>query len=202
MNIKAKIAGAIATGTILATVFASGAFASTNTVTIKNNGAGSTNTAIAVNKQKTKIKQANTTAVINLTGIDQDTGGNKANSNTGSGNVNVDSGNATVNLTNTTKTGGNTLSLNPCECNGTNEIIIQGNGTRSTNTVIAVNESKTNVLQFNETLVVNGTDVSQNTGGNTANNNTGTGTVAVDSGNATVNLTNTTTTGGNTLNLP
>lgn len=203
MNIKTKIAGAIATGTILATAFTSGAFAATNTVTVKNNGAGSTNTVIAVNKQKTKVRQTNLTAVVNLTGVNQDTGGNKANGNTGGGEVTVDSGTATSNVTNTTTTGGNTASVDPCVCeSGTNDITIQGNGARSTNTVIAVNKNKTKVSQFNGTLVVNGTHVSQNTGGNQANGNTGNGGVTVDSGNASSTVTNTTTTGGNELNLP
>ncbi|MBI2031179.1 MAG: hypothetical protein HYT08_01055 [Candidatus Levybacteria bacterium] len=202
MNIKTKIAGAIATGTILATVLTSGAFAATNTVNVKNNGVGSTNTVVAVNKQKTKVRQTNLTGVLNLTGVHQDTGGNSANGNTGGGTKDVDSGNATSTVTNTTTTGGNTATVDPCECDGTNDITIQGNGVGSHNTVIAVNKSKTKVSQFNGTLVVNGTYVSQNTGGNTANGNTGSGNVTVDSGNANSTVTNTTTTGGNTLNLP
>ena len=201
MNIKTKIAGAIAAGTILATVFTSGAFAATNTVTVKNNGARSTNTVIAVNKQKTKVRQTNLTTVVNLTGVNQDTGGNKANGNTGGGNVDVNSGDATSTVTNATTTGGNSANVDPCECeNGINDITIQGNGARSTNTVIAVNKSKTKVSQFNGTLVVNGTYVSQDTGGNQANGNTGGGNVDVDSGDATSTVTNTTTTGGNVIN--
>lgn len=200
MNIKTKIAGAIATGTILAAVFTSGAFAATNTVTVKNNGAGSTNTAISVNKQKTKVRQTNLAVVGNLTGVIQDTGGNKANGNTGGGGVSVDSGNATTHVTNTTTTGGNTANINSCECDpGSNDITIQGNGAGSANTVVAVNKSTTKVSQFNGALVINGTFVAQNTGGNQANGNTGSGGVDVNSGNAEATVTSTTTTGGNSM---
>lgn len=200
MNIKQKLTSAAIIGAMMVGVVAPASFAATK-VKIKKNGAGSTNTAVVVSKKKTTVNQYNGTAVVNLVGVFQNTGGNKANGNTGDGSVDVNSGNATSTVTNTTTTGGNDATVNPCGCpEGNTDVVIRGNGAGSDNTVIVVNKSKTEVDQTNETLVVNGVLVAQNTGGNSANNNTGDGGVGVDSGNATSTVTNTTTTGGNTLN--
>ena len=185
---------------VLAGVFApTAAFADTN-VTVSDNGAGSTNNVTVKNKKKVKVRQTNRTAVVNLVGVFQNTGGNSANNNTGDGNVGVDSGNATANVTNNTTTGGNEAVVNPCGCpDGNTTVNVTGNGADSTNDVLVVNKSKTKVTQTNKTLVINGVLIGQNTGGNDANNNTGGGTVEVNSGNAEANVTNTVDTGGNSL---
>ena len=63
------------------------------------------------------------------------------------------------------------------------------------------NFNTTVVSQSNTTNVLNGTVVAQNTGGNKANDNTGNGGVTVESGAANSSVTNTVTTGGNSLTL-
>lgn len=200
MNIKQKLTSAAIIGAMMASVVAPASFAAT-TVKVKKNGAGSTNTAFVVNKKKTTVNQYNGTAVVNLVGVLQNTGGNKANGNTGGGKVNVNSGDATSTITNRTTTGGNDATVSPCDCpEGDMDVVISKNGAGSTNTTFVVNKSKTEVDQTNETFVLNGVLVAQNTGGNSANGNTGDGGVDVDSGNAGSTATNTTTTGGNQLN--
>lgn len=199
MNIKIKIAGAIAAGALFAATMMPGLASAATTIHVNGNGAGSTNKVVTVNKQNSKITQSNSTAVLNLTGVFQNTGGNHANGNTG-GTVGVTSGTATSTVSNTTHTGGNSATVDPCGCPvGDTTIHVIDNGADSTNTVVTINTSSSKVIQSNETLVVNGTLVDQDTGGNHANNNTGSG-VTVDSGNASSGVTNDTTTGGNTLN--
>jgi len=198
-NLKVKLTTGLATAALLATTFAPVAFASTNT--ISDNGAGSTNKIKFKNSNKTKVTQSNATAVINLTGVLQNTGNNTANNNSGNGDVTVDSGNANSTVNNTTISGSNTATADLCGCpteNTTNTI--NNNGARSDNKIIVKNFNKSKVEQTNETLVVNGTLIAQNTGSNHANNNTGDGNVNVYSGNTTANVNNSTTTGSNFLN--
>ncbi len=62
MNIKTKIAGAIATAALLAaTMMPVAASAATTSVTIKGNGVGSLNGAFVVNSNKNVVKQSSTT---------------------------------------------------------------------------------------------------------------------------------------------
>jgi len=205
MNIKTKIATAIITGSFLAaTVLPAVAFGDTGKVVIKKNGAGSTNTATVKNKNKVGVKQANLTAVGNFVVVLQNTGLNSANGNTGDGKVDVNSGDATSTVRNTTTTGENVANVDPCgTCQpGDTTVKIVKNGADSTNRVTVENESKTEVMQFNGTLVINAVVVAQNTGLNSANGNTGDGEINVDSGNAESTITNNTTTGGNVYTPP
>lgn len=201
-NFKTRLTTGIVTFAILASSFTPvAAFAANTNVTISDNGAGSTNNVTVKNKNKVKVRQTNRTAVVNLVGVFQNTGGNSANDNTGSGNVTVDSGSATSNVTSNTTTGGNDATVNPCGCpNPTPTVNVTGNGADSNNDVTIKSKSKFKVTQTNETLVINGVLVAQNTGLNHANDNTGDGTVSVDSGNAGSTVTNDVTTGGNVLN--
>lgn len=197
MNIKQKLTSAAVIGAMMASVVAPTSFAAT-AVKVKKNGAGSTNTATVVNKKKTTVSQYNGTAVVNIVGVLQNTGVNSANGNTGDGKVDVNSGDATSAVTNRTTTEGNNATVNSCGCpEGDTNVVIKKNGAGSTNTATVVSTSKTKIEQANETLVVNGVLVAQNTGGNSANGNTGSGGVDVNSGNAESTVTNTTTTGGN-----
>ncbi|EKE00088.1 MAG: hypothetical protein ACD_22C00093G0003, partial [uncultured bacterium] len=96
----------------------------------------------------------------------------------------------------------NSATLNGCVCEDPSYTVnVKDNGADSTNKVKITNKSKFKATQTNETLVVNGTLVGQNTGGNHANNNTGDGSVDVDSGNADSTVINDTTTGGNSLTV-
>lgn len=198
-NLKTKLAAGITTAAILASAIAPAAtFAATNT--ISSNGAGSVNKIKVMDKKKVKVSQSNTTVVANLTGVFQNTGGNSANGNTGDGDVSVSSGNAGAVVSNTTTTRGNTASVDPCGCpSGDSDNEISDNGAGSTNKIKVKSTSKMIVNQTNTTVVVNGTFIAQNTGDNHANNNTGDGSVDVGSGDAGAQVTNTTTTGGNTF---
>ncbi len=200
-NYKTRLTTSIVTLALFASTLAPAAAFADTTVTVNGNGAGSTSNVVVVNKKKVKVRQTNRTAVVNLVGVFQNTGGNSANNNTGNGAVTVDSGSTTSNITNSTTTGGNDATVNPCDCPlGNTTVNVVGNGAGSDNTVIVVNKNKFKVTQTNETLVVNGVLVGQNTGGNSADYNTGGGGVDVNSGNATSTVNNTTTTGGNVLN--
>jgi len=198
---KVKLTTGFVTAAFLAAVvLPSGAFAA-NTVTVSGNGADSHNKVKIKSNKKTKVKQSNSTAVVNMVGVMQNTGGNKANKNTGNGGVSVDSGNATATVTNTTTTGGNHAVVNPCDCvEGDNTIDVKNNGADSTNKVKVVSNSTYKVSQSNETFVMNGVLVAQNTGMNQANQNTGDGEVGVDSGAAEATVTNEVATEGNVLN--
>lgn len=197
-NFKTKLATGLVTAGILASSFAPAAMAAN--IKIKHNGAKSVNAVAALKSKVTSVSQYNSTAVVNLVGGIQNTGGNKANGNTGKkSEVIVASGNARANVTNETKTGGNRATVNGCCCDeGGDTIVIKNNGAFSKNAAYVSEECTTVVEQGGETLVVNGVLVGQNTGLNSASWNTG-GTVYSGSGNAVANVSNTTNTGSNTL---
>lgn len=198
-NLKTRLAAGLTTAAILATSFAPAAFAATD-ITISGNGADSINKVKVKTKHKVVVKQKNSTAVTNAVTIGQNTGGNKANKNTG-GNVDITSGDATASVTNTTTTGGNTALVDGCGCVVTVPTVsIDGNGADSTNKVTLSSKYVTKATQKNTTSVVNGVVVGQDTGSNTANSNTG-GTVDVTSGDADATVDNTTTVGLNSLTL-
>lgn len=197
-NLKTKLTTGLVTAGILAASFAPSALAAN--VKIKDNGAKSHNTVVASTKKVTSVSQYNGTAVVNLVGVGQNTGGNKANANTGKkSTVTVSSGNAKATVTNTTTTGGNSATVNGCCCGAEGgDVVIKDNGALSHNHAYVSDKCITKAEQASETLVVNGVLVGQNTGHNSASYNTG-GTISVDSGNAVADVSNSTTTGNNTL---
>lgn len=196
---KVKLTSGFVTAAFLAAVvLPTGAHAAT--VKVNKNGADSTNKVKIKSEKKSKVKQSNSTAVVNLVGVLQNTGGNSANKNTGDGGVSVNSGDATATVTNTTTTGGNVAHVNNCGCpEEETNVVIRKNGADSTNKVVISSTNSNKVSQNNETLVVNGVMVAQNTGMNEANQNTGSGEIDVDSGEANATVTNSVTTGGNEL---
>lgn len=198
-SVKTKITTGLVTATFLAGLVAPAAFADTD-VTIHDNGESSTNKVKVKNKHVTKVKQKNTTNVVNTVGLTQSTGNNKANKNTG-GDVTLTSGNAMADVTLETTTGGNTATVDGCGCVvGDTTVTVDGNGADSTNKVKISNTNITKAVQKNTTTVTNVVSIGQTTGGNTANSNTG-GSVDVTSGdaNATVGITN--TVGENSLTI-
>jgi hypothetical protein len=198
-NWKMKVATSVATATVLAAAIAPATFAST--VKVHNNAKKSVNVVAGVSVKTTVVGQTNNNNVANLTGVFQNTGVNKSSDNTGKGDVSVTSGPAHSTVTNTTTTGGNSATVTGCGCGTGDDITVSGNGKKSFNLVLVGNFNTTVVSQTNNTNVVNGTVVAQNTGGNKANDNTGNGGVSVESGAATSTVTNTVTTGGNNLTL-
>lgn len=201
-NLRLKLTTGIVAATFLAGVIAPvGAFAA-NDVTISGTGADSTNKVKIKSKNKTEVKQTNSTAVVNLVGVLQNTGGNKANKNSG-GSVSIKTGDATATVTNTTTTGNNEASVDPCGCvDPLNTVEVKNTGADSKNKVKINTKNVNNVTQKNETLVVNGVLVGQNTGMNEANKNSGDAgsDPSIDTGDTDATVTNDVTTGGNVLN--
>lgn len=190
MSIKQKIGGAIATGALLASVFAPAAFAA-NDILISGNGTNSTNNAAVIKVSKSKVKQKNITAVgTGVTSV-SNTGVNRTNNNTG-GSQSITTGNTTT-TTNVDVAGGtNTNTGGNCCCDGqetTNTIEISGNGSNSDNNALIVDVCKHKVRQKNVTVVETSVLAVSNTGGNTANGNTGPGANDIDTGNTTTTTT-------------
>lgn len=199
-NLKARIGVSLATVALLTSVLAPATFAASSN-TIKNNGSKSHSKIKVTNSSKTTVKQSNTAVIANLTGVFQNTGGNKANGNTGDGDVTNSSGNATATVTNTNTAGGNVANVDPCGCvPADTDNQISDNGSKSHNKITVNSSSSSTTTQTNTAVIVNGTLVAQNTGDNHANNNTGDGSVDVSSGDADATVENTTTTGLNVLN--
>ncbi len=195
---KAKFTGALATGAVLASVLLPAAAHAATNVTVTGNGADSKNKVKVKEVKKTNVIQTNATAVVNLVGVVQNTGGNKANKNTG-GTVNITSGNATATVTNNTTTGGNVAVVDNCGCESMPTTIdVSKNGADSTNHVKVKNVNVNTTIQSNYTMVVNGVMVAQNTGNNSANSNTD-GDVMVTSGDADATVENTVETGSNVV---
>jgi len=198
-NLKVKLTTGLVTAAFVAGVFApAGAMAATN-VTVSGNGADSTSKVKVKNVKKSKVKQSNTANVTNAIGVSQNTGGNKANKNTG-GDVTVTSGNATATVDVTNTTGGNFLAWDSnCGCMvPENTVDISGNGADSYNKVKVVNYDSTKVMQSNSATIVNSITVSQTTGDNKANKNTN-GSVDVTSGDTDAHITVDNMTGDNVL---
>lgn len=195
---KARLTGAIATGAVLAGVLLPAAAHAATNVTVTGNGADSKNKVKIKEVKKTNVIQTNAAAVVNLVGVVQNTGGNKANKNTG-GSVNITSGNASATVSNTTTTGGNVAVVEDCGCESTPSMIdISENGKDSTNKVKVKNVNVNTTVQSNYTMVVNSVMVAQNTGHNTANGNTK-GDVMITSGDADTTVENTVETGSNVV---
>jgi hypothetical protein len=180
---KRKLATAIATGALLLNAFTPIAFAST-TIQISGNGAGSDNYANVTQTSTTVVNQTNTANVTNNVNANADTGDNKANFNTG-GNVTINTGNAniTANVSNTLNS--NQAEVKCCQA-GNTDVLIEGNGAFSNNTVNLTQVGATSVNQNNNAYVTNNVDAYADTGDNKAKWNTG-GDVTINTGNATVN---------------
>lgn len=179
-----KTATGIATVAIVASSFATAAFASTD-ITISGNGANSDNTANVSTSNSTTVTQTNDANISNNVSVSTNTGGNKANSNTG-GDVSVSTGNATSNVGLANTANSNIANVSGCNCNGDVSTTISGNGSKTDNTANVSVGSKTYVTQANEANVKNNVDVNLQTGNNEANKNTG-GDVSIETGNAKAN---------------
>lgn len=200
LNLKYKIAATATTAAIIATSFAPALSLAATNVTVSGNGADSVNEVKVKNKYKARLTQRNRATVDNTVVVGQDTGGNKANDNTG-GDTEVSSGKATANVTNTTITNGNSATIEECGCVGGNtKVDVSGNGSDSDNTVKVRNKNVVRATQRNVANVTNVVVVGQTTGDNSANDNTG-GSVEVNSGDTSTTVNNSTTTGSNSLTL-
>lgn len=199
MQFKYRISTAVATGALMMNLLAPAAFADT-TVTVEGNGNNSDNNVVVNNTSKLNLNQTNNLVVTFAVNSTANTGGNKANGNTG-GDVSIDTGNAnsTVNLS---VTGGNNVAnLGGCLCdNETTNVTVLDNGNGTTNDVKVKNKKKVTANQTGNTVVVAAVDSKAKTGKNKAKNNTN-GTVNVTTGNSTSNVTGNVSAGHNTLNV-
>ena len=189
MDLKRKIATAIATGAILANALVPMAYAGTE-ITISGNGADSNNDAVVEVENDTNVTQSNTANFDNNIDGDANTGDNDANKNTG-GDVTVKTGDATVNATVNNSANQNWAEVDCCSNNNL-EIKISGNGADSDNTVNYDNAGREgndiNIDQHNYAYFDNDIKyLDAKTGNNDANENTG-GNVEIDTGDASVTV--------------
>lgn len=199
-NLKTKITAGLSAAAMLGTLVAPVAFAD-NTVVISGNGSDSNNTANITNEQSSEIVQKNKTEVGFVVNVTSNTGGNKANGNTGDGDVSIDTGNITNTISLGVTGGSNTATAPNCGCDlGDSDIKIKGNGEDSTNKSTVKNTKSSSVKQKNKTSVGASVTVKSKTGKNKANNNTGSGEVSVDTGTTTTTVSGSVTGNTNILN--
>lgn len=176
LTFKQKVGAAVATASMLATVFTPVAFADT-TIDISGNDDGSTNLVSVKNKCKTKVDQTNNSYVTTTVHSTASTGGNNANGNTG-GSVNINTGAASSIVTVENHGSSNTAEVNPCCCDQQNSnlgVTVSGNGIDSTNTVRVKKKNRLKVYQTNNSEVSTDVWSKAKTGKNNANGNTGSG---------------------------
>jgi len=176
-NFKKQIFAAITSVALLANVTGS-AFAATTSVEISGNGRDSVNDATVSNSSTTSVVQNNIADVNNNIQVNSNTGGNRANDN--SGEVYVRSGDAVTDVTVVNDLNRNTARLDCCTTGGTN-VKIGGNLRDSDNSVTLSQDNSKNAFQTNVASVTNNVDVDAKTGNNHANDNLG-GSVDVRSG--------------------
>lgn len=198
VSYKTKLGTAIATVSLLASVYAPLAYADTD-ITIADNGANSTNNVTVTNNDTTNITQTNNfTVTLDVTSKAK-TGGNEASNNTG-GDVSIDTGNASSTVNVSVQGGSNSATIH-CACNTTNDTInVSNNGADSNNTANVTNKKKKIVSQTNNGSVGGTIKSKAKTGKNKANGNTN-GTVNITTGNSTSNVTTNVTAPSNTVNL-
>lgn len=194
-----KIGAGIIAAALMTASFAPAALAAT---TISGNGRNSHNKVVTKKAKVTVVSQKSKTKANTVVNNVANTGGNKANDNTGGGDVNIGTG-ATSNTTTVTVTGGGndaTLS-DPCGCEEDGDISITDNGRNSHNTVVTKSLNVTVVGQSSSTEANTVVNNVANTGGNKANDNTGDGAVSVQTGTASNSTTVEVTGGSNTLSM-
>lgn len=194
MNIKQKLTTGLATGTALATMFSSAAFAAD--VTVSGNGLSSNNVTV-VESNNTVVTQSNTQVVTNVVNSSANTGGNTAAFNMGG--TGTMTGAATSNVTNTT-TGNSNVATVGCQCPTTpSTVSVMGNFLSSTNVgVVKMNNSF--VGQNNSQTVTNVVNSRANSGKNRSFFNMGAS--GFFTGPATSNVTNTVNGSSNQLMTP
>ena len=173
-----KLGTAISSAVLVAASFLTPALALD--VTISGNGASSESEVEVKHESDVDVDQSNVADIDNDVDIDQDTGGNKADWNTG-GDVSVESGDASSDVTISNIANANTAEVSACCPGGDVEVTIKDNGAFSDNKVELKNDSDVDLDQDNDADFDNDVDVDQDSGDNKANNNTN-GDVSVTSG--------------------
>ena len=175
-----RVGGTIAAGAIIASTMAGVAFADT-TIAITGNGAKSDNTVNVTNSCTSIVSQSNSLIVGVNADVSANTGGNTANGNTG-GDVTIGTGDATSTVGVVVGGSTNTAQLpDCCVCVTSLDVIIDGNGKKSTNTTTVTNPVVQTVSQANAATVGVNAKVKAKTGKNKANKNTN-GTTGITTG--------------------
>lgn len=161
------------------------------TVKVAGNGSESNNTVKLNEDNNVRVNQDNNANIHNNIDSKANTGGNRANDNTGGG-ASITTGDAS-----TTTTVSNTANYNSAVVGGGNgngngggvSALISGNGSYSDNTVKLDLGNDARVSQDNNAHFYNDIDSDAITGNNRANDNTGDGDVSVDTGAANSDVT-------------
>lgn len=200
MTYTQRLTTSIATASLLMSTFMPLALADTD-LTIRGNGDNSTNNIVVNHTCITAVTQVNNLIAGTNVTVTQNTGGNKANQNTGSGDLNITTANATSNISVNITGGGNDATANPCcNCAGNTTVEIRNNGADSNNNTTVNKTTATVVTQANNLTAGTTLTVKQKTGKNKANKNTGGGNKSITTGNASSTLNVTVTGGSNTFN--
>jgi nitrogen regulatory protein PII len=198
-NIHYKIGAGIIAAALMTASFAPAALAAT---TISGNGRKSDNKVVTKKAKVTLVGQQSKTKANTFVNSVANTGGNKANDNTGSGNVNIGTGATNNTATVTVTGGGNDATLSDlCGCEEDGDITITDNGRKSDNTVVKKSLNVVVVGQNSSTEANTVVNNVANTGDNRANDNTGDGAASVQTGTASNTTTVGVTGGSNTLSM-
>lgn len=184
MTLKSRFITAIATGAVLMNALAPLSFA--ETIDITGNGSFSTNTAAVTNTQTQVVTQTNVANVTNAVTTNANTGGNKADFNTGGDTV-IKTGDATNNVNVSNELNKNIANVDCCNQDSL-KVKIAGNGAYSTNNAAATNTDTKYVTQANTANVTNAVTAKADTGKNDASFNTNGDSIIV-TGNAKNNVT-------------
>lgn len=147
-----------------------------DTATINNTGANSWNKIKIVKSFGSSVSQKNTSHTTNSVVVGANTGGNKANQNTGDGQVTSGGIAVGVGIAN----GGNSNAASTGDCGCLDEDVdatIEETGADSTNKILYRSSSWNDRYQKNKTWLLNSAVVGADTGNNKANQNTGNGSV-------------------------
>lgn len=180
MTIKSKIAAGFASAALFANLAVPAAFADTN-LEIWGNGAKSDNTLKLTKEDETTVTQSNNSTVSINVSAKSDTGGNKANGNTG-GDTSVKTGDATTTVAVAVVGGVNAASIQNCACGDENTTVkVTNNGKKTKNKADIKETKKTTAVQASNTSVSADVKAKAKTGKNKAKNNTG-GTAEIETG--------------------
>lgn len=141
-------------------------------VDIHGNGSRSDNNVDLDFDNRVRVDQDNDTDIDNDVTVENHTGFNRANDNTG-GDVSISTGDAEANVDINNVAGFNFASVDSCGCVGDFDVKIAGNGSRSDNNVDLDFDNSLRVDQDNDTDIDNDVDIENITGHNRADDNTG-----------------------------
>jgi spore coat protein C len=196
--LKTKLTTGITSIMLLSAVFTTPALADTD-IRIAGNGSHSDNDVRVNLDRNITVSQNNDTNISNSVSVNNNTGHNSVNGNTG-GDVNVRTGDATANVNISNQAGSNVANISGCCDGGGASIKIEGNGSKSDNSVDFSRSSNLTLIQNNDTDIDNDVNVHNNTGHNSVDGNTW-GDVTLETGEAEANVSISNVAGKNVANI-